>query len=77
MKTNALVEMVAEGISKGRVEGRAEGEVEGTRAALRTLVTLKFGAIPPVLEERIAATDGESLDALFARAVQVTHVEEI
>lgn len=67
--SNVLEKLVEEGIERGRVEGRAE--------ALRTLVTLRFGTIPPTLEERIGRANLAELERLFARAVAAERVEAI
>jgi hypothetical protein len=66
---NVLEKLVEEGIEKGRVEGQAK--------ALRALVTLKFGSVPPTLEERIARADLPELERLFARAVGAERIEAI
>jgi len=70
---NVLEKLVEEGIAKGRVEGRVEGRAE----ALRALVTLKFGAVPPALDERITRADLSELERLFARAVTAERIEAI
>ena len=70
---NVLEKLVEEGIAKGRVEGRVEGRME----ALRALVTLKFGSVPPALEERVARADLPELERLFARAVAAERIEAI
>jgi hypothetical protein len=41
------------------------------------LVTLKFGSVPPTLEERIARADLPELERLFARAVGAERIEAI
>ena len=68
-----LEKLVEEGIEKGRVEGRVEGRAE----ALRALVSLKFGTVPPALEERIARADLSELERLFAHAVAAARIEAI
>jgi hypothetical protein len=81
--TNALEEMIAQGITRGLEEGRAEGRAEGLRegedvgkrAALLTLLRSRFGTVPPALEARIAMARGTSLDALIAQAAIADRVE--
>ena len=60
---------IAEGIALGEERGLARGRAEERRALLRRLLEQRFGAIPPALEARIAASDTEALTALFDRAL--------
>jgi flagellar biosynthesis/type III secretory pathway protein FliH len=94
-KMNAFEELIADSILKGltqgraqgraegRVEGRAEGRAERKQEAILEILGKRFGTVPPMLVESLAAVhdperlttlldaalDAESLDA-FARAVQ-------
>jgi hypothetical protein len=44
---------------------------------LRRYLEQRFRAIPPTLEERIAASDAETLRALFDRALVASAIEEV
>jgi len=65
--SNVLEELIASGIVKGREEEK--------RASLRTLLRLRFGAIPPALDRRIEAADVPTLDALFAVAATAGRID--
>ena len=71
----------AEGRAQGRVEGHVEGEFRGRmetkRADVRRIVQLRFGNVPAPLEERIAAADPATLDALFDRAIAVSTLDAL
>jgi predicted transposase YdaD len=79
--TNALEELIAEGIVQGQQEGLAagwqQGQVEGKRAALRIMLTLRFGTVPGALDARIAAATGEALDTLIAQAVRAETIDDL
>lgn len=66
--SNVLEELIASGIVKGREE---------KRASLRTLLRLRFGAIPPALDRRIEAADMPTLDALFAVAATAGRIDAL
>ena len=67
--SNVLEELIASGIVKGREEEK--------RASLRTLLRLRFGAIPPALDRRIEAADVPTLDALFAVAATAGRIDAL
>ncbi len=55
------------GYQRGRLEGLKEGREEGRRKATamaQTALRWRFGALPPEIEERIAALTMERIDAL-------------
>jgi len=66
-----------EGRAEGRDEGRAEGRDEGTRETLRRFIQARFGAVPPAVEQRIAAADRATLDQLVERAAVVPTVDDL
>ena len=72
---NMLDTLIDEGIRRGYALGKAEGMAEGKRAALRTVLYVRFGILPAALEERITRADPEALDALLVRAARATHLE--
>ena len=67
--SNVLEELIASAIVKGREEAK--------RASLRTLLRLRFGAIPPAIDRRIEAADVPTLDALFAVAATAGRIDAI
>ena len=71
--SNVLEELIASGIVKGREEGREEQK----RASLRTLLRLRFGAIPPALDRRIETATIPALDALFAKAATAERIDSL
>jgi hypothetical protein len=74
--TNLLAQVLAESMERGLAQGREEGREEA-RVLLRHYLERRFGAVPPALEERIAAADAEALTALLDRAMAVATIEEI
>lgn len=81
MGTNLLEQIFAEQLERrftqGIERGIAQGRAEEARLLLRRYLERRFGAIPPALEERIAASDAEALTALFDRALAATAIEEV
>ena len=73
--SNVLEELIASGIVRGREEGRMEGIAEEKRASLRTLLPLRFGAVPPALDLHIERADVSALDALFAVAATAERID--
>jgi hypothetical protein len=53
------------------------GRAEGARAALRTIVEVRFGAVPEALEQHIAAADEPALKALTVRAVEAPSLADL
>jgi hypothetical protein len=70
---NKLEEMIAVGIEQGRHEGIEQGR----REAVRTVVRVRFGAVPASLEQRIANAGDAALDELLARAAKTATIESI
>jgi hypothetical protein len=77
MGTNLLAQVLAESMERGIEQGIAQGRAEGERAMLRRYLERRFGAIPPGLEERIAASDAETLTALFDRALDAEFIDAL
>lgn len=50
-----------QGRAEGRNEGRAEGVQLGEKRILLRQLELRFGALPKVYQQRIAAADSETL----------------
>ena len=61
----------------GLARGLARGREEGARETLRPFVEARFGAVPPALEQRIAAADRATLDQLVARAAVVPTIDDL
>jgi len=76
---NSLQAFVEETFTRGLDEGRTEGRAEGQRQSLRVLVRARFGVLPlpAALEQRIAAADEETLNALIARAATVDSLDAL
>jgi len=72
-----ILQGIAQGEARGEARGREEGRVEGRAEAVRALVALKFGVLPPALDARIAGADLAALDRLLARAVTATRIEDL
>lgn len=53
----------------GRGQGRAEGRTEERRAVLRTLLGLKFGALSPEADARIAEASPSELERFIERVL--------
>lgn len=73
MTTNLLAQVLAETMEQGMERGRAEE----ARVLLRRYLERRFGAIPPVLDERIAGSDADTLTTLFDRALSAVAIEEL
>jgi len=69
------------GLVAGREEGLIVGREEGLtvgRETLRRVLQGRFGAIPPLLDERIAALDAlDALNALLLKAAMAASLEEV
>jgi len=74
--TKLLDKLFHEALEKGREEGLEKGR-EGQRAMVREVLEQRFGTVPPALEARIAAADGETLRALLQRALVAHAVEDL
>lgn len=72
-----LDERMAEAEVRGEIRGEMRGEIKGKREALLTILHMRFGALPETLEQRIAMSDVEQLDALVGRAAIVTNLGDL
>ena len=70
---NPLQELIDERVA----QGEATGEIRGKREALRMVLRGRFGALPEAVEQRIAAADGDQLDAFLGRAATVARPDEL
>jgi hypothetical protein len=89
MSTNLLDEIFAQkreqwfaqgieqGVAQGIEQGVARGRAEEARLLLRRYLERRFEAIPPALDERIAAADADTLTALFDRAIAVSTIDAL
>ncbi len=68
---------LAETLTRGMDEGRTEGRAEGQRQALRVLLRARFGALPQALEQRIAISDEDALNALIERAANAASLDAL
>lgn len=50
-----------------RAEGRAEGRAQGQAEALRKLLAIKFGELPPEIDAQIASATPDQLDRYLER----------
>jgi hypothetical protein len=60
-----------------REEGRVERRLEAEREAIRRVVRAHFGAVPQVLEERLASADSSALNMLIERAATVATPDDL
>jgi SOS response regulatory protein OraA/RecX len=58
-------------------EGRQEGHVAGTRRTLQKLLRLKFGALSPETEARLAAATEAELDLWTERILTATSLDVV
>jgi len=65
------------GLARGLARGREEGREEGARETLRRFVEARFGAVPPALEQRIAAANRATLDQLVERVAVVPTIDDL
>jgi len=64
-------------LAEEKAQAEAQGQVEGKQVSLRTVLQTRFGAIPEMLEARIAAAGSDDLDVLMARAVKVESIDAL
>jgi Domain of unknown function (DUF4351) len=57
-------------------QGKAEGHVEGRAGLLTRQLTLRFGALPPEAEARIAGASIDELDAIGERLLTAQTLQE-
>ncbi len=85
---NSLVEdkdMLAENLEnlvkkerlEGRQEGRLEGRHEGFAGLLRAQLALKFGELPPWVDDKLAAASDEQLGIWGTRLLSAESLDEV
>ncbi len=57
--------------------GLTRGREEGLREALRRFIQARFRAVPPAMEQRIAAADRATLDQLVERVAVVPTIDDL
>lgn len=69
---------LTEGRELGLTEGKQLGLTEGEQEALLELLRLKFGVLPPAVEERVRATkDVEQLKVWLRRVLTASSLAEM
>jgi hypothetical protein len=56
---------------------RAEGETRATRAALRTVLTARFGSPPEGIRQALAKADIETMKARLRRALKAPTLDDV
>lgn len=74
---NPLQTLLDERMAEAEIRGEMRGEIKGKREALLAILHTRFGALPETLEQRIAMSDVEQLDALVGRAAIVTNLADL
>ncbi len=77
LMTTTAERLMAQGRAEGEARGRAEGEARGRAMLLLKQLTLKYGALPPSLEERVRNASVAELDVWAERFVMATTLESI
>jgi len=77
MSTSLLDLIFAQKVEQGVQRGMLLGRAEEARLLLRRYLERRFGAVPPVLDARIAAADVAELDTLFDRALAVEGIDAL
>jgi flagellar biosynthesis/type III secretory pathway protein FliH len=70
-------EALKEGHKKGHKEGHKEGRLEEARDLLRTQLSIKFGAIPDWVEERIQGADHQQLRGWMGDLLRIDALDEL
>ena len=65
------------GIKKGIEQGIQQGIQQGEVLVLRRLLSRRFGALPPWVEERLAQADQEALERWAERLLEAVTIEEV
>lgn len=66
-----------EGRQEGKQEGRREGRQEGEARVVLRLLRLKFGAVPPAIEEQVRSADADRLLEWSERILTAENLQEI
>jgi hypothetical protein len=62
---------------KGLAEGEARGEAKGMGKVLTRFLEKRFGAVPPLLRERISAANVEQIEAWLDRTVDAPDMDSV
>ncbi len=65
-----------QGLAEGKAEGKAEGEIHGRVALLHRQLARRFGALPSVALERLAAASADELDAVGERLLTAQSLDD-
>lgn len=65
------------GEAQGEARGRALGEAEATRRALLTVLTRRFGVLPPEIEAAVAAASTETMTAWLEVAATASSLTDV
>jgi hypothetical protein len=66
-------QLIAEGLAKGKIEG----QVSALSSALRKLLALKFGELPPAIMTRLATASLAELDTWIERVLPATSLDDV
>lgn len=74
----SLMSTIAEDLRKqGRHEGRREGRLEGRLEIVQRLIAVRFGAIPPAIEARLAAASLQDLERYAERVLTAATIDAV
>jgi predicted transposase/invertase (TIGR01784 family) len=75
---DSLLETVeARGIEKGIATGIEQGRADSLRSVLRKLLLLKFGAVSPSVDSKVASASVDVLDAWVGRVLTSESADEV
>ena len=60
-----------------RAQGEATGEVRGLRRALETVLTERFGGVPPEVRRALERANTETLEVWYRMALTAATLEEV
>lgn len=63
--------------AEGKAEGRAEGKAEGQAQLLLRQLTLRFGALPPHVQRRVAEASFQQLALYAERVLSAASLDEV
>jgi predicted transposase YdaD len=76
MLSLAAKEWMKQGRAEGWQEGRAEGEADRAAKSILTVLSTRFGQLPPHVEPWVRQLTTEQLDKLLPRAVTAPSIDE-
>jgi flagellar biosynthesis/type III secretory pathway protein FliH len=77
MLSIAARQWLAEGRAEGRAEGEARGKAEGKAESLVRVLEKRFGSVPAVYLDAIAAAETGALEAWLDRAIDAESIEAV